>query len=673
MVGSSKLTQKDAKFDVRGDWNISTSDRIFARFSYGNSSISNRSILPFAGTDFPLNARNLSIGWTHVFTPNLLTDARFGLDRVWMQNGSPENSTTNPNFPNVLGLKNLNSVAVCNGLPRVSMSGFSSFGGSDSCEVPLNNNFHYINNISHNHGRHHVTFGGQIIQVQKRDTVSFGSLGGFGFTGQFTGDSAADFLLGAPFTATGAQTAPPMERRGIWWDVYANDDFKISRTFAVNFGLRYQYTQPLIELNNNISILDPSTGTIKVAGKGGVSRGLLTPDRNDLAPRLGFAWAPGGSQKWAVRSSYGIFYDRLPGNEWAWQGISVPFIVSQSLTSDQRTPTINIGTLFPSIDISNPNSFKDVSLFNLSDRRDPYVQQWTFSIQRSFTGSMFAEAAYVGSKGTKLSKRVDSNVAPLPALNDTRPLEARRPYPRYSFILDDLGIASSHYHGLQLNLRKAYSKGLTFQAGYTWAKSLDNDSYDGKATRNYQLGDLDKGRSIFDIRHRFVYSMAYELPFARDLRGAARHVVSGWSINTIVQIQTGSPFGVTTSRDPSDTGALFNRRPNRLCDGNLPPSQRTADRWFDTGCFALPAFRTYGNAGAQILDSPSFKSVDLSLNKRFPIFGESKKLEFRTEAFNLFNHANLGKPTSNIESEAAGQIRSSGPGRVIQFGLKFLF
>jgi hypothetical protein len=224
-----------------------------------------------------------------------------------------------------------------------------------------------------------------------------------------------------------------------------------------------------------------------------------------------------------------------------------------------------------------------------------------------------------------------------------------------------------------LNLRKVYSRGLTFQAGYTWAKSLDNDSYDSKATRNYQLGDLDKGRSIFDIRHRFVYSMTYELPFARDFRGAARHVISGWNINTIVQIQTGSPFGVTTSRDPSDTGALFNHRPNRICDGNLPPSQRTADRWFDTGCFVLPAFRTYGNAGAQILDGPSFKSVDLSLNKQFQIAGESKKLEFRTEAFNLFNHANLGKPTSNIESGAAGQIRSSGPGRVIQFGLKFLF
>ena len=294
-------------------------------------------------------------------------------------------------------------------------------------------------------------------------------------------------------------------------------------------------------------------------------------------------------------------------------------------------------------------------------------------MQRSFAESLFAEAAYMGSKGTKLSKRVDLNVAPLPAINDTRPLAARRPYPQYSYILDDLGIASSHYHGLQLNLRKSYSNGLAFETGYTWAKSLDNDSYDSKASRNYQLGDLDKGRRIFDIRHRFVYSMTYALPFGRDLRGAARQVVAGWNINTIVQIQTGSPFGVTTSQDPSDTGARFNRRPNRLCDGNLPPGRRTADMWFDKSCFALPPFRTYGNAGAQILDGPSFKSVDLSLDKQFPIFRESKRLEFRTEVFNLLNHANLGKPTSNIESAAVGQIRSSGTGRVIQFGLKFLF
>ena len=108
-----------------------------------------------------------------------------------------------------------------------------------------------------------------------------------------------------------------------------------------------------------------------------------------------------------------------------------------------------MANLFPSIDISNPNSFRNIALFNLANRRDPYIQQWTFSLQRSFAESLFAEAAYIGSKGTKLSKRVDLNVAPLPAINDTRPLAARRPYPQYSYFLDDLGIASSHYHGLQ--------------------------------------------------------------------------------------------------------------------------------------------------------------------------------------------------------------------------------
>jgi hypothetical protein len=287
-------------------------------------------------------------------------------------------------------------------------------------------------------------------------------------------------------------------------------------------------------------------------------------------------------------------------------------------------------------------------------------------------GGIFASAAYVGSKGTHLSKRFDQNVAPLPALNDTRTLTERRPYPQFNFILNDKDSANSWYHGLQLSARKAYSHGLVGQASYTWSKCLDQDSYDSKATRNYRLEDLDKGRCIHDFRQRFVYSMVYELPFGRNLKGAVKHVVSGWQLNSIVALQTGGQFGVVTSTDFSDTGARFSRRPNRICDGSLPAGQRNRDRWFDTSCFTLPAFRTYGNAGANFMDGPPFHSIDMSMSKTFR-FTESTNMQFRAEAFNVPNLTNLTNPNNNVQSVNFGRISGAREARQIQFGLKLNF
>ena len=207
--------------------------------------------------------------------------------------------------------------------------------------------------------------------MQLRDIASFNQNGSFSFTGQFSGGSAADYLLGTLNVASGAAPSRPTYRRGTWWNVYINDDFKVSRCLTFNLGLRYQYTQPLIEKFNRIPTLDFNTGRIRLAGRDGVSRGLLTPDRNDFAPHIGFAWAPGGSRHWAVRGSYGIFYDRLPGNQWAWQTISSPFNVSQAFVSDPKIPTVALSRMFPDVDVSNPDAFSGVSLFNLSDRRNP--------------------------------------------------------------------------------------------------------------------------------------------------------------------------------------------------------------------------------------------------------------------------------------------------------------
>ena len=680
-VGTARTIQNDSKFDIRIDWTGSENDKLFGRFSWSDSSLQNVTPLPYSGTEIPLNVRNTSIGWTHNFSARLVNEVRFGIDNVVIENSAPLNGASNPNFPKILGIANLDSTPQCNGLADVNMAGYTPLGGFNSCEIPHNNDPIYGDNVSYQHGRHFLTFGGQLKQVREEDIVSFSAIGAFAFTGQYSGNGAADFVLGDPNNAQGAQWTGPMNRRGWWPDLYFNDGFKVTHNFTLNYGIRWQYTQPLTEVNNKIETIDfAHGGNILVAGQKGASRGVLTPRKKDFAPRVGLAWAPFGRTTWAVRSSYGIFYDRLPGNEWAWQGISIPFLVGTSAISDPNVPTINMATLFPSVSATDPNAIvaqlaaagTPASMFNLQDRRDPYIQQWTFSLEHTLPWDLFTQAAYVGSKGTDLSKRVDQNVAPLPAPTDTRPLQERLPFPQYGFILNDAGIGNSYYHGLQLTARKAYSSGLLFQAAYTYSKCLDDDSYDGKATRNYYLANMDKGRCTMDVRQRFVYSMVYDLPFGKNFTGVAREALSGWQFNTILSLQTGLPFSLFTESDPSNTGAIFAPRPQGLCDGNLPASQRTVNRWFNTSCYVLPAPDTYGNTPAQNMDGPSNKSLNLALDKTFRL-AESTSLEFRAEAFNSLNHPNFGRPSPDVQSASFGQISTAGPGRELQFGLKLIF
>lgn len=667
-IVTTRLWQNDVKFDIRGDWNLSESTRLFGRASVSNSDQARTAVHPLNGTENPFNSRNAVLAWTQVINPRLVSETRLGLDRAVLFTNTPEAARSSPDWPTELGLRNLNQIPLCNAVPAVTLAGYATYGFAfANCVITLNNNYHFVENMAYTQGRHNLTFGGQIIRVQLRDITSFNQNGSFSFTGQFSGDSAADYFLGAVNVASGTAPSRPTYRRGTWWNIYINDDFKISRDLTLNLGLRYQYTQPLIEKFNRIAKFDFSTGRIKLAGRDGVPRGLLTPDRNDVAPRVGFAWAPAGSRSWAIRGSYGIFYDRLPGNQWSWQTFLPPFNVGQAFVSDQKIPTVDLAQMFPDVDVSNPDAFTGVSLSNLSDRRNPYIQQWTFSVQRTLPGDLFAEAAYVGSKGTKLSQRIDANVAPLPAPGDTRPLQERRPYPKFSFILDDRGMNNSSYQALQFTVRKAYSRGLIFQTSYTWAKSLDGGDW-GDLGNNYG-GLLHRGRSAWDIRHRFVLGLTYELPFGKNVSGISRVILDGWELNTITVLQTGAPFHVTTVADPSDTGIIFLKIPVRTCDGNLPPGQRTRDRWFDTSCFQLPAFRTFGNAGIRYLDGPGYKNVDFSLNRRFRM-AENMNLQFRAEFFNFFNHTNLNFPNATLESALFGRILGAQAARVIQFGLK---
>jgi len=285
---------------------------------------------------------------------------------------------------------------------------------------------------------------------------------------------------------------------------------------------------------------------------------------------------------------------------------------------------------------------------------------------------MFVEMAYVGSKGVKLDKLDDINMAktpPPPGFTGT--IQSRRPFPDFAFVLYGENKANSYYHALQLTLRRQWSRGLTFMGGYTLGKSLDGDSFDNKACRCYIPGNPGKARSVFDQRQRFVFSLLYNLPFRFSNR-VAQTVLGGWQVSGITTLQTGFPFNVRTSIDYSNRSSIFLNLPNRICDGNLPTSQRIPTRWFDTGCFTTPAQNTLGNAGFQFLDTDGVINQDLGVSKDF-VIREPLHIQFRGEFFNTFNHPNFGAPNGVLENAVYGRVSTALPARIIQFGVRLRY
>ncbi len=677
----TRFLQDDDKYNMRVDYTLSQSDAFFGRYTHTKADQFSEGFIPLGGSEFILRSRNAVLGWTHIFNPNLLNQFKAGLNRVLSNPGVPEGARDNPIFRDIFGIKNVNELPDCNALPSVSMAGFNSVGGRANCIVLTTNNYHVIDNLTYTRGRHRIGAGFEIIRPFMRQVIGNFSVGIFNFSGQFTGNSVADYLLGNPASAQ-AQNWRRIPDRQAWWpSFYLNDEIRITQNFSMSLGLRYSYFQPLAEKNHRLVSFDPTVPgggflfepgvdpAIAALGRLGPA-GLMVPDKNDWAPRLGLAFSPWKNT--AIRSSYGIFYQDLAGNNLNLQQTGPPFVPTIGLASEASTPTINLDTdaIFPAVGINlrAPGSSPFGQKPNV---RTPYLQSWTLSVQQSLPGGLFAEGAYIGSKGTKLDKHEDSNIPktpPPPGFTGT--LQSRRPFPDFGFILYGDNDANSYYHGLQLTLKKAFGAGLSFLTSYTYSKSLDGDSFDSKATRNSIPDNPDKARSTFDQRQRFAMSWVYDLPGSNVNNPAAKILLGGWQLNGITTVQSGFSFHPVTSRDFSNRLSLFGNLTNRTCNGNLPASQKKSERWFDTSCFPLPAENTIGNTGFHILDTDGVISQDLGIVRNFKV-REPLTVQFRAEAFNLFNHTNFGRPVNNAQSPLFGRVLSALPARIIQFGLKF--
>jgi hypothetical protein len=537
-----------------------------------------------------------------------------------------------------------------------------------------------------------------------------GGPGSFTFDGTTAGHPVADLLLGFAQRAFIAQPCDLCEKYGkqqqrqyyMIFAPYFQDEWKATRKLTVTMGLRYDYTALPYEERDREAYWNPANGgglfiadkKIIDSGLGGDvytytgGRTLGHGQRKVFAPRLGIAARPFGDNKTVIRTGFGIFFDQAETKE---QGnvFGYPYSAGQSyLSAPADGKLVDLSKPFPPIPPAQPANPANALTFNFAQpakRRNPYVEQWSFSIERELTPATKAEVSYVGTHGMNLLSRININ-QPYP-YDPANPLsvEQRLPYPRAGVTLSPSWAGWSKYHALNWKIEHN-SGGLTLLAGYTWSKNLDiksstagvsGDSAGWVGPVNAHNTRLDYSYASYDTPHRFVGSFVYDLPIGRGKRflgntaKAGNFVVGGWQLNGIVTLQRGFPFSINAT----DLGGVLQAFVNRAdIHGDPKPSgfEFSPSKAFETSVFSQPALGAFGNSARNAVRAPGINNFDLSAFKNTSIT-ERVIWQVRFESFNAFNHTQFGYPDSTIDSPTFGVIKSARPGRVNQVGTKLIW
>ncbi|MBI2188598.1 MAG: carboxypeptidase regulatory-like domain-containing protein [Acidobacteria bacterium] len=690
------------QISLRLDHRLGAASQIFGRFStfdaeeqqpFGAGALE-ETLVPGFGRTLTTRTRNLVVSHTHVFGATVLNELRAG----WMSvTGGQASVNRGIDFAGSAGLLGVTRDPRDVGFPQVSFRGlYSAIGDPTSFVSRDNQHVELYDNVTVDRGAHRFKFGAYYFHLQLRPEQPDNARGAFTYTGQFTGNAFADFLLGYPTSATSGIGRGDENGRANWLHVYAQDDWEARRNLTFNLGLRYEFNQHMYDVNDRLSSVDLSVpgGRFVVAGRTahpsgqallplvpipyvsaeeiGWGRGLLDPSTVRLAPRTGFALTLNDGRA-VVRGGYGIFL-----NQWAYSvqtafARNLPFFYTQQVDvpSDVRVPPLRTRDILA----GNPTGTVGASIMDY-DYNVEYSQTWSGGLQYELLPATMAEVAYMGTWTIGADNATVRNV-PEPGSGS---IQARRPIPQLSRINAIRFDGRSIYHGVTFKLERRLRGGYAYNVSYTLSSSQDDASSPGptesEANVPQNVRDIfsetgEWARSSFDHRHLFVASGTYEIPFERGPRWL-ESALRGWRVNTVVLAQSGAPFTVNLGVDQANIGAGPAQRPDELRDPNLPRGQRTADRWFDTDAFALPAPFAFGSAPRNSVLGPELVTVDLALARTWRA-GGSAVVELRWEVFNLLDRANFDVASRLFGTPNFGRIFSAKSPREMQFGVRLAF
>jgi len=727
-VNTTSSAFNSHQFDIKIDYNISEKDRLFGRYSHAyqeNPTINSFQLFGIGYSQAPIT--NDVVNWTHIFRPSLLNEFRFGTNYVHLNNGTTFDAGVGK-LGEQLGIAGSNGAQL--GLLGLNFSGgfASNIGNIEVQQLFPSTVIQVSDGIVITRGRHvlHTGFEAWRDRINIYYSTNSGALGSLGFNGNFTanitsvdpasgafnyaantGAGEADFYLGLVQNYSRGVTNPhPGQslwgQRSTTFAGYVEDSWRVTGNFTLDLGLRYEAHTPWVEIHDRQANFGLTSGAVELAGQNGNSRALYNGHYGivDFQPRLGFAWTPAAlGNKTVVRGAFTIS-SYLEGT-----GTNLRLTMNPPFTpaefgqnfNNVLLPTDSGGLRTTERGITQPTdpfAGASVRLWN-PDFQPSIAKQWNFSIQHQLTNSTTLTVGYVGQYADHLANPMwliqnilnpNGTVSPGTYMAGNPALKSK-----LSSIRGTFSNAWMDYNALQAVLQKRMSNGLQGQVAYTYSKCMTNSAgyYGtwGNGTQaspgmpywqNVYDGNSEKGPCFYDETHNLTSYVLYQLPFGHgkkfgsNVNKVANAVVGGWEVDGILTLHTGFAMTVNNWGDPSGTGAWVTRT---NCPSSISYPKTTVSsggiQWFDPSAFTPVAAGHFGGCSNGKLRGPGLKNFDMGIKKDFS-FGESRKLEFRSEFLNLTNTKILGAPTV-FAGGGLGQTTHSQGERNIQLALKFFF
>ncbi|HEV3484181.1 MAG TPA: TonB-dependent receptor [Vicinamibacterales bacterium] len=612
-----KFTADEDAPSFRLDHRFSNATSMFARYNFDNADIISPSDTGFNTAE--LRPANFALQFQRIFSSNVVNVTKFGYNaslRNELRTGPTDVSISVPGFVGLTGPREI---------------------------IEDGRTFSILNDLGIVRGRHNVKIGGEVRRIYvdvgegQTTSLSFSSRPNFQ-NNRLESFSIVDF--------------PVVQGQRWWYFGYIQDDIKWKPNFTINAGIRYEYYSVVQEKDGRDKVWRVSCGGFCPPGTP-----WYNPDKNNFAPRLGFAWSPARfNDRTVIRGGFGLFFG--PGQN---DDVFAPIDNAGSRIALERAtvPTLAYPIdPFLALAASTGNSPRAVD----ENRVDQYSEQYTLNIQQALPWRLVGQVGYIGNQAHHLLDRSFVNLID--------PATGRRPLPQFGRVDTKSSGSSANFNGLQLSLQRPFEAGFLIGTQYMWSHALDEGSLGGgesSAPQNVACRSCEYGNTNQDIRHTLTMNWVYELPFGANRRylqngGVMQQIFGGWNFSGLLQARTGRPLTISVNRSAADLpdGNNSGQRPDLVAGVSPYPSERTPERWLNIEAFAVPARGTWGNAPRNFLRGPGLFQVDLAVQKRFVLAG-TRNIEFRWEAFNAFNRQNLANPNTNLSSGPASFGRITGP------------
>jgi outer membrane receptor protein involved in Fe transport len=682
------LVDNSDRLLTRMDWKPQSNDSIFGRYIYSNRTrqipgafggvVDGTGTSAFGNQTIKTNA--LVGGWTRVLSSAMVNEFRISWSRSRSDAVQQAFGLAPPTNATIPG--SVTNPIVAGGLPGITIDNF--FGGSGLGRIGSpdflpkfqhTNQFEFIDSVSWLHGNHGVKVGADIIMPMQNQYMDVpATRGALRFRGSFTGNSMADYLLGyvSDLQLSNVWVVEQRHRAQMY---FIQDDWKVNPRLSLNLGLRYDWITPALEANNAQTSFDPAGGGSLIFAKDGSlqDRGLVKPDNNNFAPRVGAVYRLDDNT--VLRGGWGIFYnlfDRVGSED--QMALNVPGLVNKTITQTTGSPVFVVAQGFPSNFLTVPNfdpaagQLRTLRLRAVSqDAPKTTTNQASIGLQREFPLGMVVSGDFIYTRGSNLATLVNLNQRlPNAAGNNANGVA---PYPNFGFVEWRAQNGKSEYKGVDLGLEKRFARGYAFGLSYTIGDSKDNSSEQlttqGSNAFPQNARDFESwyGPSDYDVRHRFTANFVWELPLGQSVIGR------DWVVSGIFTKRSGRPFTVNQASNNVDTN--MTGLPNVSGDTKGP---ETVDQWFNIAAFTPVANGFFGNELRNRLTGPGFQNVDLTFQRRIHL-GPRVAATLRWDIFNVFNTVNLGLPNRNVSDAATfGTISSlSSDARIMQIAARFTF